>query len=247
MGQWCVLLQPVLGRGRPLWQSRFSKSRASEWSRWSGHQPIWMFAWNEFADRRPKRPKRTSTLSELSRKSQESGVWPGRCRGGLPPSVTLDVAEQYLWTSPCGCLTSRSLATTLDWSTALNCLRMCLSLGAGRAPSNAPSACRSASTSTRVSGCPRRAHGGKRKIPPFIPLPPGLPDPDPASAILGNGVKIAGWFRVYELQRRKGMQESQTEKEEMRQQQRMKIRTDMTRKIKSMGRMDAKNSWWSAF
>ena len=34
--QWCVLWQPVLGRGRPLWQSRFSKSRASEWSRWSG-------------------------------------------------------------------------------------------------------------------------------------------------------------------------------------------------------------------
>ena len=43
------------------------------------------------------------------------------------------------------------------------------------------------------------------------------------------------------------MQESQTEKEEMRQQQRMKIRTDMTRKIKSMVRMDAKNSLWSAF
>ena len=36
------------------------------------------------------------------------------------------------------------------------------------------------------------------------------------------------------------MQESQTEKEEMRQQQRMKIRTDMTRKIKSKVRMDAK-------
>ena len=43
------------------------------------------------------------------------------------------------------------------------------------------------------------------------------------------------------------MQESHNEKKEMRQQQRMKIRTDMTRKIKSKGRMDAKNSWWSAF
>ena len=42
------------------------------------------------------------------------------------------------------------------------------------------------------------------------------------------------------------MQESQTENEEMRQQQVIKIRTDMTRKIKSKGRMDAKNSWWSA-
>ena len=42
------------------------------------------------------------------------------------------------------------------------------------------------------------------------------------------------------------MQESQTEKEEMRQQQMIKIMTDMTRTIKSKGRMDAKNSWWSA-
>ena len=36
-------------------------------------------------------------------------------------------------------------------------------------------------------------------------------------------------------------------KEEMRQQQRMKIMTDMIRTIKSKGRMGAKNSWWSAF
>ena len=42
------------------------------------------------------------------------------------------------------------------------------------------------------------------------------------------------------------MQESQTEKEEMRQQQMIKIMTDMIRTIKSKGRMDAKNRWWSA-
>ena len=39
------------------------------------------------------------------------------------------------------------------------------------------------------------------------------------------------------------MQESQTEKEEMRQQQRMKTRSDMTRKIKAIGRMEPNNSW----
>ena len=59
--------------------------------------------------------------------------------------------------------------------------------------------------------------------------------------------RIFSLFREYELQRRKGMQESQNEKEEMRQQQVIKIMTDMRRMIKSKGRMDAKNSWWSAF
>ena len=43
------------------------------------------------------------------------------------------------------------------------------------------------------------------------------------------------------------MQESQTEKKEMRQQQRMKVMTDMTRKIKkTKGRMYANNSWWAS-
>ena len=39
------------------------------------------------------------------------------------------------------------------------------------------------------------------------------------------------------------MQESQTEKGEMKQQQRMKVMRDMTRKIKSKDRIDANNSW----
>ena len=39
------------------------------------------------------------------------------------------------------------------------------------------------------------------------------------------------------------MQESQTEEEEMRQQQRMKVMTDMTKNVKSKGRLDANNSW----
>ena len=40
------------------------------------------------------------------------------------------------------------------------------------------------------------------------------------------------------------MQLGPTEKEEMKQQQRMKGMKDMTRKIKAKGRMDANNSWW---
>ena len=44
--------------------------------------------------------------------------------------------------------------------------------------------------------------------------------------------RIFSWFREYELQRKQGMQESQTEKEEIRQQQRMTVMTDVTSKIK---------------
>ena len=36
----------------------------------------------------------------------------------------------------------------------------------------------------------------------------------------------------------------ETEKEEMREQQRMKVMKDMTRKIRSKGSMDANDSWW---
>ena len=46
------------------------------------------------------------------------------------------------------------------------------------------------------------------------------------------------------MQRKQGMQEGQTEKEEMRQQQRMKVMKDMTKKIRSKGRVDVNNSWW---
>ena len=46
------------------------------------------------------------------------------------------------------------------------------------------------------------------------------------------------------MQRKQGMQESETQKEEMRQQQRMKVMTAMTEKIQAKGGMDANNSWW---
>ena len=40
------------------------------------------------------------------------------------------------------------------------------------------------------------------------------------------------------------MKESKTEVEGMRQQQRMKIMADVTRKTEAKDRMDANNSWW---
>ena len=40
------------------------------------------------------------------------------------------------------------------------------------------------------------------------------------------------------------MQDGQTEKEEVRQQQRMKVMEDMTKKIRAKERMEANHSWW---
>ena len=39
-------------------------------------------------------------------------------------------------------------------------------------------------------------------------------------------------------------QEESAEEEEMKQQQRMKIMKDLTKKIRSKGRMDAESRWW---
>ena len=68
------------------------------------------------------------------------------------------------------------------------------------------------------------------------------------SISIENGVKIVGqesfsWLRECILQRKQGMQEGQTEEEEMRQQQRMKIVKEMTREIRAKGIMDANSSW----
>ena len=52
------------------------------------------------------------------------------------------------------------------------------------------------------------------------------------------------WFREYSLQRHKRMQAGETEEEGIKQQKRMKIVTDMIRRIKAKGSMDANNSWW---
>ena len=47
--------------------------------------------------------------------------------------------------------------------------------------------------------------------------------------------RIFVWFREYDLQGWQGMQESQTEEVDMRQQQRMNVMTEMTKKIRSKG------------
>ena len=56
--------------------------------------------------------------------------------------------------------------------------------------------------------------------------------------------RIFSLFREYNLQRLQGKQEEPTEGEEMKQQQRMQIIQDLTRKIRSKGRMDAESRWW---
>ena len=50
--------------------------------------------------------------------------------------------------------------------------------------------------------------------------------------------------RVYNLQRLESKQEELEEGEEMKQQQRMRIMKDLTKKIRSKGRMDAENRCW---
>ena len=51
-------------------------------------------------------------------------------------------------------------------------------------------------------------------------------------------------LREYNLQRQQSKQEELTEEEEMKQQQRLVIMKDLIRKIRSKGRVDAKNRLW---
>ena len=55
--------------------------------------------------------------------------------------------------------------------------------------------------------------------------------------------RIFALFREY-LQRLQSKQEDPVEEEEMNQQQRIKIMEDLTKKIRSKGRMDAESQWW---
>ena len=55
--------------------------------------------------------------------------------------------------------------------------------------------------------------------------------------------RIFSLFREYNLQRLQSKQEELTE-EEMKQQQRMAVMSDLIKKIRSKGRMDAKTRWW---
>ena len=52
---------------------------------------------------------------------------------------------------------------------------------------------------------------------------------------------IFSWFREHNLQ---SVHEGSTEGEEMKWQRRMKVMKDMTKKIRSKGRIDAENRWW---
>ena len=56
--------------------------------------------------------------------------------------------------------------------------------------------------------------------------------------------RIFPLFREYHSQRLPSKQAESTEEEEMKQQQRMKIMKDLTRKIRSKGRMDGESRWW---
>ena len=56
--------------------------------------------------------------------------------------------------------------------------------------------------------------------------------------------EMVSLFREYNLQRQQSKQEELTEDEEMKQQQRMVIKKDLIRKIRSKGGMDAENRWW---
>ena len=58
--------------------------------------------------------------------------------------------------------------------------------------------------------------------------------------------RIVTLFRDYNLQRLQSMHEDWTEGEEMKRQQRMKVMKDMTKKIRSKGRMYASSSWWDS-
>ena len=56
--------------------------------------------------------------------------------------------------------------------------------------------------------------------------------------------RIFSLFREYNLQRVQSIHEDSTEGEEMKRQERMKVMKDMTKQIRSKGRMDAENRWW---
>ena len=56
--------------------------------------------------------------------------------------------------------------------------------------------------------------------------------------------RIFSLFREYNLHRLQSKPEESTAEEEMKQHQRMAIMRDRIKKIRSKGRMDAKNRWW---
>ena len=56
--------------------------------------------------------------------------------------------------------------------------------------------------------------------------------------------RIFALFGEYNLERLESKQEESAEEGEMKQQRRMNIMKDLTKKIRSKGRMDAESRWW---
>ena len=56
--------------------------------------------------------------------------------------------------------------------------------------------------------------------------------------------RIVSFFREYNLQRLQCREGVSAEEEELKQQKRMEIMKNLTRKIRSKGMMDAENRWW---
>ena len=57
-------------------------------------------------------------------------------------------------------------------------------------------------------------------------------------------VRISSWFREYVSQRKQALKVGDTLEEEIKQQERMRILLKMIKKIKKVGMIDTKSSWW---
>ena len=218
-------------------ESRFSKSRAMPASGrgGQGNQPIWMFVAAKGAEAHQHSEwtvKKIAGVRSLARAVQRRAT------------VTLDMAEQYpnksFWVShvavprkhlgleecielPAHVLVAGRRAGSVKCTT---CLQVCVNKNPRFWLPTART--RWQAKNTPFHPCCSRVH---------LTL---IRHRQPRKWGEDCWARIFLWFRGYELQRRKGVQERQTENEEMRQQQVIKIRTDMTRKIKSKVRMDAK-------
>ena len=72
------------------------KSRAREWSLWSGHQLLWMFAGGEFADRLPSKGAEAHPHSEWTLKIIAGVRSLARTVQRRVATVMLHMADQYL-------------------------------------------------------------------------------------------------------------------------------------------------------
>ena len=90
VGQWCVLCNQY-------WDAveNHSESHASEWSLWSVHQQIWMFAGNEFADGLAAKGAEAHQHSEWTIKKIAGVRSLVRAVQRRVATVTVDMSEHY--------------------------------------------------------------------------------------------------------------------------------------------------------